>query len=444
MYPQPNRFQVKFAPAPDSEAFQFIVNSNGRKIVDEVLRFEGEKAAIIEETYENIKNIRVVNVLLPYAEKFVLGRNPYRFNGTKLDKNKIESANQFSGFNPHGIIYQEGLGIRTSILEQPYYILQIPELKGPYQGTNIANSNGFTRLNYNRNFGFNNNFILFDTDEAGIYEYDPTLLGKLSLMTMELKTYRNQFVEFPRDKTRVVSIEEGDLVSDNCFGTCLQGKHLTKLTLEEDVSDSSCGHFMRPGDILYFYEEYPCEEAVYLVRGIFAEYDQVESSIKLYAYGENGKEYMVLSELMKNGSQLIVGGVFTIMVSLEDNDETLIIEPNSLLNGIVVNENTRVQVIMKNKRGRTSDSANRLNFKGGFRVCSNNVVDDEYMSSQTTIQVNFPYEDLPDYLRSNQNYISESLFFIQHRLQWTMEMQIETLEKNTNELNSAIVSYATK
>lgn len=443
LYPQPNRFQVKFAPAPDSEAFQYIVNANGRKIVDEIIRFEGEKAAIIEETYENIKQIRVVNVLLPFAERFVLGTNPYRFNGSKIDKNKVESPNQFQSYS-HGIIFEQGLGIRTSILEQPYYILQIPELKGPYQGTNIANSNGFSRLNYNRNFGFYNNFILFDADEAGIFQYDPTLLGKVSLMTMELKTYRNQYVEFPKDKTRVISIEEGDLVTDDCFGNCLKNKHLTKINLEENNNDLSCGHFLRPGDILYFYEEYPCDEAVYLVPGIFAEYDGVASTIRLYAYTENGKEYVSLVELLKGDNQLILNGIYTTKVIFEDGNTTLVIEPNVVLNSIVVNESTKIQVIMKNKRGRTSDSRGRINFKGGYRVCSNSMRDDEYMYSENTVQINFPYEDLPNYLRSSENYITGTLFFIQHRLQWTMEMEIETMEKNSNELNSQILSYGTK
>ena len=107
---------------------------------------------------------------------------------------------------PYGPKYTSDTGVAVSILNEPYLLLEIDEISGPYEGTNDANSNAFAKLvlssDWKRDYYFSqiSSFVYMSTAGKETYNYNPTNLGTLDKMTLRLKKYDNDLYEFGNDK----------------------------------------------------------------------------------------------------------------------------------------------------------------------------------------------------------------------------------------------------
>ncbi len=94
---------------------------------------------------------------------------------------------------PFGPVWNNKTGIAKTVLNEPYLLLNINELKGPYNGTNLATSSAFAKLivkSDTRRGLYNSpisSFVTMDTEDFHeTYKYNPTNLSKLDKMTLNV------------------------------------------------------------------------------------------------------------------------------------------------------------------------------------------------------------------------------------------------------------------
>ena len=96
----------------------------------------------------------------------------------------------------------------------------------------------------------------------------------------------------------------------------------------------------------------------------------------------------------------------------------------------------KIGVAKANQSGLTSDNKNSLFSTFGYNVISSVTTKDNDVT-KFTIEINYSYDDLPDYLRNNY-YSNGDLFLIQDRNQTTYTFQIKTNVKDYDKLESCL------
>jgi hypothetical protein len=94
--------------------------------------------------------------------------------------------------------------------------------------------------------------------------------------------------------------------------------------------------------------------------------------------------------------------------------------------------NIKIGITQKNLRGNNSEEMNSLFSIYGYIVLN---VGDEY-NNTFKIEINFPYEQLPDLIKNN--YIPGNIFLIQDKLQISYSFTITTQIKDYLSINSNI------
>ena len=192
IYTSPYNFQVKFVPTSNSIAYGKFTDDNNNIIYEsKTIYFGDDQGANILKNYDNIEKIECLSVQLPILTNYMSGTMPTKYwPGVLPDIPTDASSNFYRGrFLPYWENYN---GVNINIFSEPYFLLSIKELKGPYEGTNKYLSNAFAKLipefvtqgsGWNQNYS--SHFMELKTSGSHeIYKYDPTNLGNLDKMSL--------------------------------------------------------------------------------------------------------------------------------------------------------------------------------------------------------------------------------------------------------------------
>lgn len=258
IYPSPSSFQVKFSPASDSIERQQQLDSNNNIIYESTVKYIGNPAgAGISRTYSNILEMKLLHCIVPLGVKWICGNSPSDYYDGACTGGENNSL-----CIPYGPKYSSDTGIAVSILNEPYLLLNIDELEGPYEGTNDANSKAFAKLilssDWKRDYFFSqiSSFVYMGTAGCETYKYRPTNLGTIDKMTMNLKRHDGDLYSFGDDKLYVKYIckgSENKKTGKNNVKIVVQGTHKDYI----DCSITDIG--IVPGELLYFYDTRPTE-----------------------------------------------------------------------------------------------------------------------------------------------------------------------------------------
>ena len=522
-YPDPSNFQVKFSPTSDSIEKQAVVDSNNNIIYETTVRFLGNlSGASIGRTYKNINEIKLLHCIVPLGVNWVCGRSPSSYyNGNcsgQLNNNLCI---------PYGPVYTEDTGIAVSVINEPYLLLEIDEIEGPYEGTNDINSKAFAKLvlssDWRREYFFSqiSSFVYMSTAGNETYQYNPTNLGSLDKMTLCLKKHDNELYTFGNDKLYIKSISKGSINKKTCKNNVkiiVQNNHKDYIDCTIDSVD------IAPGELLYFYDTRPTEaHMIKFHKDVHLSCMDVltKRQLKKYSLGicsnkndisksdlnspscnlnkisndsfkraDNNNKYVKIqakickienltdeqSELNDNDvecndspdyyvdfnnflqvgnylalvyknmntgeifSELLkvycISGYDVITIKPKDYDET--IEYEILRFGFSENYN----------RGITTKDKNSLFNYSGLRTCcvkkqcsdkdEINYCPIEYDENDFSFEIDFPYENLPDYIKNGQ-YFENEIFFIQQKLQVSYTFRVTEKIKDTTNFNSILV-----
>ncbi len=298
LYPDASNFLVKFSPPSDSTEKVFYYDSNNLLIYETTASYLGSTniGAYISTTYTNIVEIKIISIIVPYSVDWVCGDTPDCYNPANIDKNVIvddATSNTFPS-GPYGPIWTSKTGIAKTVLNEPYLILNIEELDGPYQGTNLANNNAFAKLIVKSDtrrglYGSQvSSFVTLGTENNNeSFKYLPTNLGKLDKITLKLLNSDNNIYSFGQDKIYITNIisDKYDLESfknDNCkfnikpvlnpnncddlyndnfiqiANNCNKSHEFHKhIVMAIDIRSYAKNILISPGDLLYFYNTKP-------------------------------------------------------------------------------------------------------------------------------------------------------------------------------------------
>jgi hypothetical protein len=439
LYPSPAHFLVNFGDNGNSFEINSRLNQNGVVIYDKPKLFEsvGGNGANLENRYSNVFRIRCVDVILPFDRRFVVGETPYNFNNGKTDQNVLEGPAVFRS-NRYGPIWSENDGIHADITEEPYYMLVIDEIQSPYDGTSKDNRKGLAKLLYDKTYGCITQFLRYKTSSDETYEYSPAALGTLSRMNLNIVKPNGVPLDLGVDKIFVNKIEEGTLCENDKYGCNLNGFHLTKITItfeNPEYKEKLCSTGLYPGDILYFSSTFNCSDFVPFKKDVkinIDNYPVVYYYIEIEKNGVIYEERVNVSEFLKPLDYLVIDNCLFQIKAINQNQTILVIE-----NGINPADIPRKKLgfAPRVKRGFRSDDLKELNSINGFRVAGNNI-------GQYTFEINYPYECLPSYYKSDECYYANEIFFIQHRKQISYTFQIEQLIKSSKDLTAHIVSHS--
>ena len=451
-YPNPTSFQVKFSPAGNNFIFQNYYDNYNTLILSEKNIVYGDASKLsVQETFDNINNISCKSVNVPTNTIYIGSTDPQStLTGTPLN-----------------------------IFKESYLYLVIPELRGPYRGGNLLAYNSFAKLLVN--YGDNNNsttlivnsdFTTLNTaDNHEYFLYDPVSAGKIDKLTLNLVNKNGLQYNFGIDKLYVQGFSQGNLRYNGYCGP----QYLTTIFTIQNINDEyikycslynkfgNCNllnsHSITNGDLLYFYDTRPTfDQIAFLENNIHIsklKYDKVNMFLTIYvSYSKetDGK----MKNIPVNFKYIIPGGnnndiylykdyyiilfdsksnknYYLKIVSFTDNSITVIY--NNSLPSFSNYKSIKIGIAKANLRGTNNEEGESLFNKNGYNVISvGNTIDNMW-----NIEIDFPYDNLPDYLVNNM-YNPGEIFLIQEKMQisYTFTVTIntkdyETLQSGLNE-----------
>jgi hypothetical protein len=507
IYPNPSYFQVKFAPATDDIITQSINVKAGFFDIVYVLREDvsGERGATIPRSYENIFYLQCTQAIVPLESLYVCGTCPNRYYDNSVDSicqgatalsDRIIPVNQYS-YQP---IWNNKIGIPTTILDTPYLLLNIQELESysPYCGTNTPNRNAFAKLVYDTHFGVLSPFIKMVTSDIDeFYTYSPTALSQLDKITLLLSTEEGDPFFFGRDKLFIERFERSPNFLKSCPSIGMEeGISATRVYISTSQTFCKCtkgcncstplkSHCLKPGDLIYFYNTKPCKPVYVMFHNI--NNDIAYNNFRLIINDETENTINLSINIIINGMDDIEEPIDFCKFLSTDNYLVLSINNrNQFFNvieldstNITVNKNgsidlmegitiSKVGYAKQNNKGFQTNIDNELTSKSGVRVCvvgdssicEGNGIDcepncDNYdpnnpgsnagipineddPTSELYFDIDFPFDNIPpDFL--GENYKIGQVFLIKQKLQISYTFKVVTLEKNYNTLESLLV-----
>jgi hypothetical protein len=469
LYPLPNNFQVKFNPDGNNFKYDNIYDSNGTLIIREKNIIYGDGSVVsIGQTFDNIKKIKCIAANVPTFPQFHGGKGPTLYTKPLSATSPVVQDVNTNNYNPR---YTPTTGVYKTIFMEPYLILYIPQLRAPYKGNNIFNKT-FAKLSvpytdYNNTNPYGISFTVLKTDDNNEYfDYNIVSLGKLDKLDLILNNKDNINYNFGIDKLFVESISKGKLIYN---GYCGNDYYSTIIRIQKTNSsygsycstynfigpcDTLNSHPVSPTDIIYLYDTTPNNnQIVYFESNIYIEniiygsdsliinlaYNSVDSN------GNNVVNNVIMSNVIPGGSlnSNKINNMYYFII-YDGNDQTyyyLKISGFSSNGGIIVEHpagfpnyagnyaNLKCGIAKSNMCGSNSELLNSLFYHGGFNVISvgtpstnnyDNVNDDFW-----NIEIDYPYDSLPDYLQSENNtYSPGEIFFIQKKMQITYNFEI--------------------
>jgi hypothetical protein len=529
IYPNPSEFQVKFSPASDSIEKQQVLDHHKNIIYEATTKILGNlSGASIRRIYTNIFEMKLLHCIVPFGLSWVCGKSPDNYyDGTC----KGSATNSFC--IPYGPIYDSSTGIAVSILNEPYLLLDIDEIQGPYEGTNDANTNAFAKLvlssDWKRDHFFSqiSSFVYMSTAGSETYKYKPTNLGTIDKMTLRLKRSDNQLYEFGNDKLYIKEICEGSPNKKT-------GTPNTKIIVQQNHDDYIDCHLddlgIIPGELLYLYDTRPKEAHMIKFHkdvnlscmdvltkrqlnkyslGLCSTKQSIKETTKIcnlntYNYKNRNKDF----ELINNSKQKYVRitadickienrtdiqsdlkednkncnnikefkvdfniflqvGSYLAIVYKEVNTNKIYSE---LLKVYCINKYEVIAIKPKDydetkdyeilrfgfaenyKRGISVPERNSLFSRSGHRACcvkkqccdtSTDCKGSCYnpVNSEMVFELDYPYENLPDYIKAG-HYFENEIFFIQQKLQISYTFKLTEVRKEDKDFESLLVKTA--
>jgi hypothetical protein len=441
-YPNPSSFQVKFSPSGNNLKYESFYDDLGTLILKEKTVVYGDGTNLsVQETFDNINSISIRSVNVPVNLVYL---------GT------IEPQNVQSSLLTNSCV--------NNIYKESYVYLVIPELRGPYRGGNLLAYNAFAKLlidyssvayvDKQSNFISYNFTTLMTTDNSECFVYEPVSAGKIDKMTLNLVNKSGQLYNFGIDKLYVESFFQGDLrYNGYCGNKFMTTKFKIQSTNDEYkkycelyYNGENCNtlnsHSVNEGDLLYFYDTFPnSEQIIYL-----EDYVQINKIRTNKKYNKNeifisyskiidGEENDVFVNLKYLIPESNIKNYYIVLYNSVNNtnyffkifditDESVIIDDTIPLPKFKNYSGIKIGIVKPNLRGNNNDDRMSLFYKGGYNVVNVG----EKLDDLWEIEINFPYENLPNYLKDSDLYIPGSIFFIQERLQisYTFTVTIKT------------------
>ncbi len=170
-----NNYQIKFAP--DSS----------------------QSKSYIPITFKNVYSIELVSAILPYAAK------------------KIPNTS-----------------VSCNILQEPYIIISIDEIEGPYYGTNLTNNQAFAKLIHDGYFS--TEYVQFKVN--GEKKEYPNLLGSIDKFTFKFFNNKGQIYDFGKDYIEI---------DTSAYTSTSEGYGIIEITLKDTFN-------LDVGDSIYIYD----------------------------------------------------------------------------------------------------------------------------------------------------------------------------------------------
>lgn len=438
-YPFPTNFQVRFEQPDEAIEVPSYLNSDGVVIYKRPVVYQnvGGKGAKLESLYENIIELKCLDAQIPLDTIYVGGSPPYDFNGPKIDENRLV-PDQFSSY-PYGPIFKDDYGISIDVLDEPYYYLIVDEIDGAYDGTNLASRRALAKLNYDKMFGITKKFVGLKTISYEGKTFYPTALAKLSQMTLQLVTRFNQLLNVGIDKVYIKSIEQGDEVIGDQYCPLPPGSHLTKITvIPEDPSyggQKICATGNFPGERILFYSIFQCDPVsnyTKLSDDIYIKFDSYPV-VYFYMIYNKVEKRLDIRPFLTVGDLIIINSTYIFDIENIDTSGNLVkLKPRMEFNPTTVI--TAKGFVKVRKYG--NNDQNRLCFlaQNGHRVGGK-------LNEKLTFQVLYPFENIPDYLRSPPYgfYREYEAFYIQAKKQISYTFEVTQVEQNMEKLDSRVI-----
>jgi len=456
IYSNTNFFQFKFSPSSSNFLYKNYFDKNNVLIIREKNIVVGDNSSNnIGEIYDNIISIELKTIIVP--------THTYEYFTTDINNNK-------------------GL----SIFNDNYLLLEVPEIRGPYQGGgNSIIRNSFAKLNLQNSIVqagdlINNPLIQPFTNlliEDQYFKYSPVTHGKVDKMTLKLLNKNGRIYNFGIDKLYINNISKGTEITNLCgkfystkFELILQNQeyndycniyyNICNCDKINNICTCNCKLSLNPlfnSDLLYFYSKVPNnDQFVFFENYIKIDtltYDPLNGlmSLKLYYKTKetnNKKTKVNFEELFSNfdiysSQNRIYYFVFiynnnTYYVKIKNINKFSIdleLYPNLPDFNPDLN-NIKIGIAKSNESGLSSDNKNSLFSIYGYNVIKSekNIVNDVNIF---TIEINYSYDELPIYLKNNC-FSDGDLFLIQDKNQISYTFQINTNIKDYDQLESGL------
>lgn len=497
VYPNANKFQVKFGPASSSKT-KGIYRDKNKNLIYEAnnINIIGESGATIPNVLKNVRTIQCVEAIVPHSPTYVCGGCPYYYNGFQVDRNLSTVSSdalvgQFTSY-PYGKINQvetgsnDVIGMWTNVLDEPYLLLCIDELDQTYNGTNTSNRNAFAKLVNDKYYGTLATFIQMRPSEYSSFMYEPFPLASIDKLTLRLLKCNNIPYDFGRDKIYVQSYAEGSA----CVGICGESSKTTQVTiisnrsLYEDTdtedhvihynaSDSGdCAaantgiqHCLRPGNKIYIFDTFPCgSEIVKLhqnvkvldVEPLNLDYSEsaggsdtayiITATVDTSDNPDDPVVYVDFSAFLNTGDYLFINNIPYVVTAL-DTGSTPSVTVSIIYTGQTGPDTTNLSTLQlsfakKNLKGIKSHDKRALNYVDGWRVCSAyNSTTTDSVNPRYTFEIDYPYSWLPERLKNGSvlGATHYETFFIKHKLQVSYTFKVTTVDPDFSKLESTIV-----
>lgn len=495
VYPNVNKFQVKFGPASSSKV-KGIYRDKNKNLIYEAnnITITGETGATIPNVLKNVKSIECVQVIVPHSYSRVAGGCPYYYNGFQVDRNLSTvsgdaEVGQFTSY-PFGPINQVAsdsydiIGVPTNVLDEPYLLLCIDELDQTYNGTNTSNRNAFAKLVHDNYYGTLTAFVQMRTSEMSPFIYEPFPLAKIDKLTLRLLKCNNIPYDFGRDKLYVHSYAEGSA----CVGICGESSKTTQVTIvsnrsiyddtdtedhvihyspsdSDECASANTGiqHCLRPGNKVYFFDTFPCGSEIIRLHQNVKVLD-VEPLDMTYSGSGTDQAYIItatvdtsdnpddpvvyvdFSAFLNTGDYLFINNLPYVVTEFETGS-TPSVTVSIIYSGQASPDTTNLSALQlgfakKSLKGIKSYDKRALNYVDGWRVSSAyNTTTTDSVNPRYTFEIDFPYNWLPDRLK-NGSVLGEThyeTFLIKHQLQVSYTFKVKTVDPDFSKLDATIV-----
>jgi len=468
--PLQTSFQVKLAPAGDNLIYNSYYDENNTLILNEknISYGDGGKSSI-NETFDNIRSIKLTAANVPNNLIYISGAD-----GT-----------------------DGKLSMPTNIFKDSYTYVVIPELRGPYKSNNTLSHNAFAKLiippgstGINITSSVESSFtILTTTVPSEYFMYDPILNGKLDKMTLNFFNKNGHLFNFGIDKLFVEKFMEG---SYKYYGNCGE-KYLTTRLLIQNRNDeykkycntyypnsSPCNYLnsnpILTSDLIYFYNTRPTyDQVIYLEEYINISklvYDFPNNKLKISAYYSKKNETGETKNIQINFKDIIPGGIdnniliyknyyivlydkktykyYYLKIESFSGKSILVNYSNSEKISLSEYKSIKIGISKSNLRGINNDDPQSLFHNSGYNVLSKGNIDNDTQIVDISIdisnidnisfiiEINYPYNKLPDYLKDQPKYIPGEIFLIQEKMQVSYTFEITTMIKDYSIVSSQL------
>ncbi len=483
LFPDQNRFEIKFNPSSNSYRIDTYFDSLGKLIYAgrEIVKGDDE-GATIPITFDNIKQVSLLSVLAPVITYYKGGRAPVIYNASR------PATGQTSDFEQYNPISTASTGIAQGVFKEPCLYLVVPELEHSFYSTDQVGNRAFSKLipDFASNTGFISVYtstftFLTPDDRADFYLYDPTTRGKIDKITPTIYNFRGQEFDFGIDKLYVESFEEA---SDRYSGYCGNEYVTTKLNVKstDDNYEDYCSKFSVykqhcntlnslpcvPGDLIYFYNTLPVEEdiiylepyievidfdiidtdTVKLIAGYKEEGTEIKINFRDFIPGGNSNTFKIYNQYYIALQQRVPGHVgmkvYYFRITGFNGEGVLLKRTKVFDNKIKMNLINRIGFVKNNPQGLQTTDPKSLFYRNGFYIYRvgnfqiNNQINTENVD-QFLLFTEYPWQYFKQYLESisdDYEYQSGDIFFVQHKLQLIYEFEVTVETKDNVDLKS--------